>query len=58
MHTPEPLIPEPTSLEVEVATENLETYKYPSIDQILEELIQAGGNTLLCDPHTHQFYLE
>jgi hypothetical protein len=42
----EPLVPEPSSLEVETAIEKLKSYKSQSINQILAELIQAGGNTL------------
>jgi len=46
MDTAEPLLTEPSSFEVEIATEKLKTYKSPGTDQILAELIQAGGNTL------------
>jgi hypothetical protein len=46
MHTAEPLPLEPTSFEVEFATENLKIYTSPGTDQIPAELIQAGGNTL------------
>jgi hypothetical protein len=51
MHTVEPLVPEPSCLKVEIAIEKLEQYKSPGIDQILEELIQAGGNTLHSEIH-------
>jgi hypothetical protein len=44
-HTVEPLIPELSSFE----DEKLKRYEVPSIDQILAELIQAGGNTLYCE---------
>jgi hypothetical protein len=46
MHTPEPLVPMPSPFEVEIAITKLEKYKSPGIDQILAELIQAGGETL------------
>jgi hypothetical protein len=46
IHTAEPLVPEPSSFEVEIAIEKLKRYKSPGTDQILAELIQAGGNTL------------
>jgi hypothetical protein len=46
MNTTEPLVPESSSFKVYVATEKLKGYKSPGIDQILEELIPAGGTTL------------
>jgi hypothetical protein len=51
MHTAEPLVPEHSSFEVEIAIENLERYKLPHIDQILAELIQVEGNTLCSQIH-------
>jgi hypothetical protein len=45
IYTAEPLVPEPSSLEVEIAVGKLKRYKSPGIDQIPAELIQAGGNT-------------
>jgi hypothetical protein len=50
-HTAEPLIPEFSPFEVEIAIKKLKRYKSPSIVQILEELIQAGGNTLCSEIH-------
>jgi hypothetical protein len=52
-HTAELLVPEPSSLEVESAFENLKRYKSPGIDQIPAELIQAGGNTVCSEIHEH-----
>jgi hypothetical protein len=46
IHTAEPLVPEPSFSDVEVAIEKLKRYKSPGIDQILAELIQAGGGTI------------
>jgi hypothetical protein len=43
IHTAEPLIPEPSSIEVKIAIENLERYTLPGTDQIPAELIQTGG---------------
>jgi hypothetical protein len=43
IHAAEPLVPEPSSSQVEIATEKLKKYKSPGIDQILAEPIQAGG---------------
>jgi hypothetical protein len=38
MHTAEPLVPEPSSLKVEIPTQKLKRYKSPDIDQIPVEL--------------------
>ena len=38
----EPLVPEPSALEVELAIEKLKCHKSPGIDQIPAELIKAG----------------
>jgi hypothetical protein len=46
IHTPEQLVPESSSFEVEITIKMLKRYKSPGTDQILAELIQAGGNTL------------
>jgi hypothetical protein len=43
IHTVEPLVPEPSALEVELAIEKLETHQSPDIDQIPAELIKAVG---------------
>jgi hypothetical protein len=51
MHTPEPLVPEPTCLKVEIVIEKLNRYKLPCMDQILSELIQEGANELCSDIH-------
>jgi hypothetical protein len=51
IHTAEPLVPEPSSSEAEIATEELKRYKSPGIDQIPAELIQTGGNTLRSEIH-------
>jgi hypothetical protein len=48
IHTTEPLVPGLSSLEVEIA--GLTNYKSPGSDQILAELIQTGGETLVSDP--------
>jgi hypothetical protein len=54
IHTAEPLVPEPSSSEVEIAIEKLKRCKSPSIDQIPAELIQAGGEYITFgDPQTY-----
>ena len=42
IHTAEPLVPEPSVLEVELAIEKLKSHKSPGIDQIPAELIKTG----------------
>jgi hypothetical protein len=39
----EPLVSDPTCLEARIVTAKLEKYKSPGSDEILAELIQAGG---------------
>ena len=42
----EPLVPEPSASEVELAIDKLKSHKSPGIDQIPAELIKAGGRTI------------
>ena len=51
IHTAEPLVPEPSVLEVKLAIEKLKSRKSPGIDQIPAELIKAGGSTIRCAIH-------
>jgi hypothetical protein len=51
VRTAEPLVPGPSRLEVEIAVAKLKMYKSPGSDQILAELIQAGGELLLSAIH-------
>jgi len=44
--TAEPLAPEPSAFEVEMAMEKLKRHKSPGIYQIPTELIKAGGRTI------------
>jgi hypothetical protein len=46
-HMAEPLVAESRSFEAEIAIEKLKRYKPPPINQILVEVIQEEGNTLL-----------
>ena len=41
IYTAEPLVPEPSASEVDLATEKLKSHKSPGIDQILAELINT-----------------
>jgi hypothetical protein len=43
VHTAEPLVPEPSAFEFEMAIEKLKRHKSLSIEQIATELIKAGG---------------
>jgi hypothetical protein len=51
MHSAKPLVPDSSCFKVEITIEMLERYRSPSMDQILAELIQAGGNTLCSENH-------
>jgi hypothetical protein len=51
VHTAELLVPGPSCLEVEIAIAKLKKYKLSGSDQIVEELIQAGGKILLSAIH-------
>jgi hypothetical protein len=46
IHTAEPLVPDPSYFEFEIAIAKLKFYKSPGSDEILPELIQAGGEIL------------
>jgi hypothetical protein len=51
IHTAEPLVPEPSASEVELAIDKLKSHKSSGIDQILAELIEAGGRTICFEIH-------
>jgi hypothetical protein len=51
VHTAEPLVPEPSAFEVEMAIEKLKRHKSPGIDQIPAELIKAGGRIIRSEIH-------
>jgi hypothetical protein len=51
IHTAEPLVPEPSLIEVEIAIGKLKSYKSPGTDNIPAELIKAGGETLYSEIH-------
>jgi hypothetical protein len=51
IQTAEPLVPGPSHLEVEISIAKLKKYKSPGSDQILAELIKAGGETLVSVIH-------
>ena len=51
IHTAEPLLPEPSACEAELAIEELKSHKSQGIDQIPAELFQAGDKTIRCEIH-------
>jgi hypothetical protein len=51
IHTAEPLVPEPSLVEVEIAIGELKEYISPDIDQIPTELIKSGGEILCSEIH-------
>jgi hypothetical protein len=51
VHTAEPLMPEPSAFEVEMAIEKLRRHKSRGIDHIPAELIKAGGRIIRSEIH-------
>jgi hypothetical protein len=51
IHTAEPLVPDPSPFEVEIAITKLERYKSAGSDEIPAELIQAEGEILRSKIH-------
>jgi hypothetical protein len=47
----EPLVPDPSHLEVEIAIAKMKKYKSPGSDQIPADLLQAGGEALVSVIH-------
>jgi hypothetical protein len=52
VQTAEPLVPEPSLVEVEIAIGKLKSYKYTGADRIPAELIKGEGETLCSETHT------
>jgi hypothetical protein len=51
LHTAEPRVRKPSAFELEMALEKLKRHRLPGIDQILAELIKAGGRTIRSEIH-------
>jgi len=51
IHTAEPLVPEPSAFEVEMAMQKLKRHKSPGIYQIPTDFIKAGGRTICSEIH-------
>jgi len=51
VHAAEPLVPEPSAFEVEMAIENLKRCRSPGVDQIPAELMKAGISTVCSEVH-------
>jgi len=47
IHTAEPPVPEPSAMEIEMASEKLKRHKSPGTDQIPAKLIKAGVEQLV-----------
>ena len=56
-HTAEPLVPEPSASEVEMAIEKLKSHKSPGINQIPAELIKEGGRAIHYQIHKLIFFI-
>ena len=50
-HTAEPIVPEPSAFEVDLAIEKFKSYKSRGIDQIPAELIKEGCRTIFYQIH-------
>jgi len=57
IHTAEPVVPESSVFDVEIAIQKLKNHKSPGIDQIPAELIKAQGRTIRCEIHKSIFLL-
>ena len=51
IHGAEPLVPEPSAFEVELAIGNIKRHKSPGVDQIPAELIKVGSRTIHSEIH-------
>jgi len=51
IHTAEPWIPEPREIEIKMSVKKLKIFKSPGMDNILAELIKAGGTPLIKELH-------
>ena len=51
MHAAEPLVPEPSTFEVEMAISKIKRRRLPGVDQIPAELIKAGGKIIHFEIH-------
>ena len=49
--TADPLVPELSAFEVELAIDKLKNHKSPGVDEIPAELIKAGGGTICLEIH-------
>jgi len=57
IHTAEPLVPEPSAFEVEMAIEKLKGHISSGADQMPAELIMAEGRTVCYESHKLIIYI-
>jgi hypothetical protein len=53
MHTPEPLVPEPSDFDIEMVIKELKRHKSQGTDQIPTELINTSGRKIRPEIHKH-----
>ena len=51
IHAAEPLVPEPSAFDFEMAIEKLKRLKSPGIDQVPADVIRAVGRTIRSEIH-------
>jgi hypothetical protein len=51
IHTAEPLVPEPSTFEVEMVIEKQKRHASPGIEQIPADLIEKGGGAIRSEIH-------
>ena len=51
IHTAEPLVPEPSASQVELAVDKLKSHISPGIDQIPAELFKTGSRKICLEIH-------
>jgi hypothetical protein len=57
IHTAEPLVPEPSAFEVELAIQKIKGQKSPGVDQIPAELIEGGNKTIHSEIHKRNDFI-
>jgi hypothetical protein len=58
IHMAEPLVPQPSLVELEVATGKFRRYKSLGTEQFMAKLIKVGGEHYVLDTQSYSFYIE